>query len=169
MIKRIYKFIILIGIISVTGCDLETDVFDNMEEHNFPENEMQLQSITISVHSKLTNLLDDWGWWLYMQEVSSDVLVFPQRGTDWEDGGKWRVLHRHTWASTTMGVQNMWQHIMEGVGKANQAIEIFKRNEDSDMAKMAIAQMQVLRSYFYYLMIDNNRCIYLSSNKIKLI
>jgi len=40
---------------------------------------------------------------------------------------------------------------MEGVGKCNQAIEIFKGNDESDVARMAIAQMQVLRSYYYYL------------------
>ncbi len=155
--NRIYKYILIIGLISVSvlSCELETDVYDNLTEDKFPENQIQLESVTLNAYSKLTNLLDDWGWWLYMQEVSSDVLVFPQRGTDWEDGGKWRVLHRHTWLPTTMGVQNMWLHIVEGIGKCNQAIEIFKRNEESEVAKLAIAQMQVLRSYFYYLMIDN--------------
>ena len=155
IMNRIYKYLLAIGLVSVFSCELETDMYENLPEDKFPENEMQLESVTLGAYSNLTNLLDDWGWWLYMQEVSSDVLVFPQRGTDWEDGGKWRVLHRHTWLSTTMGVQNMWIHIVEGIGKTNQAIEIFKRNEDSDVAKMAIAQMQVLRSYYYYLMIDN--------------
>lgn len=155
IMNRIYKYIIIVGLVSVISCELETDVYDNLTQDKFPENEMQLESVTLGAYAKLTNLLDDWGWWLYMQEVSSDVLVFPQRGTDWEDGGKWRVLHRHTWQSTTMGVQNMWFHIMEGVGKCNQAIEIFKGNDESDVARMAIAQMQVLRSYYYYLMIDN--------------
>ncbi|MDX9696060.1 MAG: RagB/SusD family nutrient uptake outer membrane protein [Bacteroidales bacterium] len=153
--NKFYKYILTLGLVSVFSCSLETDIYENLTEDKFPENEMQLESVTLGAYAKLTNLLDDWGWWLYMQEVSSDVLVFPQRGTDWEDGGKWRVLNRHTWLSTTMGVQNMWLHIVEGIGKSNQAIEIFKRNEESDVAKMAIAQMQVLRSYYYYLMIDN--------------
>lgn len=152
--KKIYKIFLIIGLITVFSCELETDVFDTLTEENFPENDMQLESISLAPYGKLTNLLDDWGWWLYMQEVTSDVLVFPQRGTDWEDGGKWRVLNRHTWVSSTIGVKSMWYHTFQGVIKCNYAIDLYKGN-DSEVAQAAIAEMQVLRSYFYYLLIDN--------------
>jgi hypothetical protein len=154
--KKIYKILLILSLTAVFSCELETDVFDTLTEENFPENDLQLESISLAPYGKLTNLLDDWGWWLYMQEVSSDVLVFPQRGTDWEDGGKWRVLNRHTWVSSTLGVKSMWYHVFQGVIKCNYAIDINKPNEEtSEVAKAAIAEMQVLRSYFYYLLIDN--------------
>lgn len=145
--------IVLVSIFWMSACSLENDVYESIPADKFPENEGQLESITLGAYTEQRHLLDDWGWWLYMQEVSSDVLVFPQRGTDWEDGGKWRVIHRHTWVSTAAGVQNMWRHIYYGIVKCNQAIEYFQA--DSDAAKLARAEMKVLRSYLFYLLIDN--------------
>lgn len=151
--KRNKFFIGLIGILFLSACSLETDVFENLPKDNFPENEGQLESITLGVYTEQRHLLDDWGWWMYAQEVSSDVLVFPQRGTDWEDGGKWRVLNRHTWTANAMPVQNMWRHIFYGVSAANQALEYFQA--DTEVAAKARAEMNVLRSFLYYLLIDN--------------
>ena len=152
------KTIYLIGIIAIMGiysCELEAPIYENIPGDQFPENEEQLQSFTLGAYNELVNLLDDWGWWLYNQEVSSDFLVFPQRGTDWEDGGKWRVLHRHTWTSTTIGIENMWEHLYDGVTKSNQIIELLNEVAETDATLKAKAEMEVLRSFFYYLLIDN--------------
>jgi hypothetical protein len=32
-----------------------------------------------------------------LQEVTSDECLVPTRGGDWDDNGKWRSLHQHTW------------------------------------------------------------------------
>jgi hypothetical protein len=33
-----------------------------------------------------------------MDEMSTDAMVGPTRGGDWDDAGVWRQLHTHTWA-----------------------------------------------------------------------
>ena len=148
------KIIIAISILAIlSSCDLDTKLYSDLPSDVFPENEGQQESLKLSAYNKTTNLLDDWGWWLYMQEVSSDVLVFPQRGTDWEDGGKWRVLNRHLWNSQTLGVEGMWFHLFEGVGRCNYALELF--TADSETGEAARAELRVLRSFFYYLLMDN--------------
>ncbi len=151
--NTIKNIILLLGVLWLSSCSLETDVYSDLPLDRFPENEGQLEAITLGAYTEQRHLLDDWGWWLYAQEVSSDVLVFPQRGTDWEDGGKWRVLNRHTWNPTSMPVQSMWRHIYYGVSKCNQAIEYF--GSDNEASNRARAEMIVLRSYLYYLLIDN--------------
>ncbi|MFC0875592.1 RagB/SusD family nutrient uptake outer membrane protein [Saccharicrinis sp. FJH2] len=151
---KTYRILIIIAsIFWISACNLDTEIYENLPADKFPENEGQLESITLSAYTEQRHLLDDWGWWLYMQEVTSDFLVFPQRGTDWEDDGKWRVLHRHTWNSTTIGVQSMWSHLYSGVVRCNQALEYFQA--DSEAATLARAEMKVLRSYLFYLLIDN--------------
>jgi len=152
--NRLYKtFAILLLVLGGNSCDLETTVYQDLPVDQFPENEAQLESILLGAYSENVDLLDDWGWWLYNQEVSSDVLVFPQRGTDWEDGGKWRVLNRHTWTADDAPIEGMWRHLFYGVTACNQAIEYFAA--DSEAARKAKAEMEVLRSYYYYLLIDN--------------
>jgi hypothetical protein len=32
-----------------------------------------------------------------LDEMSSDALVGPTRGGDWDDNGEWRQIHVHTW------------------------------------------------------------------------
>jgi hypothetical protein len=150
-INKIFKSII--ALILISSCSLDVELYDKIGEENFPENQGQLESIIVGTYAPQTNLLDDWGWWMYMQEVSSDVLVFPQRGTDWEDGGKWRVLHRHTWNSTTAGVQSMWNTLFYGINTTRKALLYF--TSESPEAELARAELRVLRSLYYYLLIDN--------------
>lgn len=153
--KRIYKILSLVALGAMTSCNLDDKVYDDLPASKFPENAGQLEAITNGAYSEQRHLLDDWGWWLYAQEVSSDVLVFPQRGTDWEDGGKWRVLNRHTWNATSMPVQNMWKWLFSGVTKCNQAIEFLEAGASTEAGEQAKAEMRVLRSYIYSLLIDN--------------
>jgi len=39
----------------------------------------------------------DMGLIFALQEVTSDQCLVPTRGGDWDDNGKWRALHQHTW------------------------------------------------------------------------
>lgn len=145
----------MLAILFISGCELEAPIYENITGDKFPEKSEQLESFTLGAYNELSHLLDDWGWWLYNQEVSSDFLVFPQRGTDWEDGGKWRVLNRHTWNSNTIGLQNMWTHLYAGVTKTNQIIEILNQIAETEATLKTKAEMETLRSFFYYMLIDN--------------
>ncbi len=153
--KLIYKVLALFGLLMLSSCDLDDVVSDSLTNDKFPETEDQRNSLKSSAYSELRTLLDDWSFWLYNQEVTADVLVFPQRGTDWEDGGKWRVLNRHTWTADDAPITLMWNKIYTGVTRCNQAIEIIQNGAEGESRDRAIAELRVLRSYFYYLLIDN--------------
>ncbi|TAF51312.1 MAG: RagB/SusD family nutrient uptake outer membrane protein, partial [Sphingobacteriia bacterium] len=43
-----------------------------------------------------------------MQEHSTDELMGPTRGTDWDDFGTWRRLHLHTWGPDHNQINNLW-------------------------------------------------------------
>jgi hypothetical protein len=43
-----------------------------------------------------------------LNEVTSDALLVPTRGTDWGDNGRWRVLHQHAWTNEQLFVINTW-------------------------------------------------------------
>ena len=38
-----------------------------------------------------------WGDVWHSQEHTSDEIIAPTRGPDWDDNGQWRALHAHTW------------------------------------------------------------------------
>ena len=152
--KKIFLFASLC-IFSFSCTNLEEEVFDKIPEDSFPENEAQSSLITVPAYRELSDLIDDAGWWFWAQEVPSDEIVFPVRLTDWEDGGKWKVLHQHLWDNNTDAINSMWSHMYEGVFEANKAIDELMPNEEEEAVKITIAKLKTLRAFFYYLLIDN--------------
>ena len=82
-------------------------------------------------------------------------MVCPTRGGDWDDGGKWRVLHQHTWDNKTEAIANMWSPFYSGVTQANKFLETYESTKEEPVVAAAIAKTKILRAYYYYLLIDN--------------
>src|SRR5690348_12765111 len=38
-------------------------------------------------------------------EMTTDELIGPTRGPDWDDNGVWRVLHSHTWDAENLRIR----------------------------------------------------------------
>ena len=81
-----------------------------------------------------------------LNEVSSDALVVPTRGGDWDDNGQWRRLHAHSWDSKEVLIKNTWNTLLSNVYKCNYVIENGTASE--------IAEARFLRAFYYYHVID---------------
>lgn len=108
-----------------------------------------------NVYIELRDLIDDNGWWFWAQEVSSDEVVFPVRGTDWNDGGKWRVLHQHDWSNDVDAVNSMWSHLNDGIREANRILDVVTPLAGNEEIDISIAKLRTLRAFFLYLLMDN--------------
>ncbi len=58
-----------------------------------------------------------------LNEVTTDELLVPTRGTDWGDNGVWRQLHEHTWSDQHQYVLNNWNNLNQLVFRATQLID----------------------------------------------
>lgn len=155
--KNIYKFIMIFFVgLTLTNCtDLDAEVSDFIPGDEYPENSEQAIRVANPVFAKTKDLLDNGGWW-FIQVVSSDECAAPTRGSDWDDGGKWRALHRHTWGPTTEAVNQTWGLIYDAIPRANRAIELLEVGaETSPEVAVVLAQTIVSRAYYYFLAIDN--------------
>ena len=150
--KKIYFLSALIFSLSCTK--LDEKIFDKIPESEFPENEEQAALNIIPTYKELADLIDDAGWWFWAQEVTSDEIVFPVRLTDWEDGGKWRVLHTHEWNNNVDAVNSMWSQMYDGVFEANKAIDELIPFQAAEAAKVNIAKLKTLRAFYLYLLMD---------------
>jgi len=101
----------------------------------------------------------DYGGWWFCQELTTDEMVAPTRNTDWDDNGKWRALQIHSWTYETEAVVGMWERYYRGISECNKTIEIQFKNDTtataSEAGKDAIAKFITLRSFYYWLLIDN--------------
>lgn len=153
-IKSVFLILTVFAIFS--GCTkLDDELYDKIPEDKYPENPTQASLMMLPVFAPMQEFLD-WGGWWFCQELTSDEMVCPVRHTDWEDGGKWIVLHQHTWTNETEAVAAMWSRFYKGVVEANKLIEDLEpfATPGSD-TEVSIAKTKVMRAYYYYLLIDN--------------
>jgi hypothetical protein len=147
-----YIALILLG---VSCTKFDEKIYDRIPENEFPENEGQAALRVIPTYKALGNLIDDGGWWFWAQEVTSDEVVFPVRNTDWDDGGKWRVLHQHEWDNNTDAVNTMWSSLYGGIFEANKAIDELLPYAAEPSAQSTLSKLKTLRALYFYLLIDN--------------
>ncbi|MBS4063149.1 MAG: RagB/SusD family nutrient uptake outer membrane protein [Chitinophagaceae bacterium] len=98
-----------------------------------------------AVYEQLNQLVGQYGYQA-MQEHSTDELMGPTRGTDWDDFGTWRRLHLHSWGPDHNQVNDVWN----GLNGA-----LFQTTLIAETASGSTkASGQFLRSFFRFLVVD---------------
>ncbi|MBY0477287.1 MAG: RagB/SusD family nutrient uptake outer membrane protein [Chitinophagaceae bacterium] len=98
-----------------------------------------------AVYSQLNNLVGQYGYQA-LQEHSTDELLGPTRGTDWDDFGTWRRLHLHTWGPDHNQINDVWSQVNGALFQTTLAAEL--------LSGQAKAEGQFLRSYFRMISAD---------------
>ncbi len=84
-----------------------------------------------------------------LQEVSSDELLVPTRGTDWGDNGLWRLVHQHQWSAIHPHVRNVWNEQNQNVFNASEIID--SRSQASPSQE---AEARFLRAFSMFWVMD---------------
>ncbi|MDP2235924.1 MAG: RagB/SusD family nutrient uptake outer membrane protein [Bacteroidales bacterium] len=149
--KKILTVLLILVAVQFGCTKLDTVLYDRVPPTDYVADPVLLMS---PIYAPMRDFLDWSGWW-FANELTGDGSVGPTRGQDWDDGGKWRALHQHTWDNNTEAVNSMWSRYYNGVIEANKFIEAQSALGDALPVKIAIAKAKVLRAYYYYLLIDN--------------
>ena len=154
--KKIIYGVFTLSILLTSCTDLKETLYDGIPESKFPENASQTANIGVGAYDPLKELMDYGGWW-FCQELTTDEMVGLTRGLDWDDNGKWRALQTHTWNYETEAVVGMWERYYRGIAECNKTIELLGNDTiKANLAtKTSIAKFITLRSFYYWLLIDN--------------
>lgn len=131
--------------------ELEQEVLDGVTAEDIA-NSKNPNLINVLKASAYARIVGSWGghnsiW--SIQEVSSDEMAIPQKGADWEDGGQWIRMHRHTWNATEESFNNSWNYCFTAVGEINNLIISYP-----DVPALN-AELKVLRALVYLWLIDS--------------
>jgi hypothetical protein len=85
-----------------------------------------------------------------LQEIASDELLIPTRGTDWGDNGIWRTLHTHNFTTSHNFIANTWNGFNSNIYLANQIID-----SRSGPNASQTAQAKFLRAWSMWVILDN--------------
>ena len=100
-----------------------------------------------SVYNQLNQFVGQ-GNWFAMNEHTTDELMGPTRGTDWDDFGTWRKLHLHTWDGSHNQVNDTWNGLQSALSSSTLLAESATASAaDKNEAKF-------LRAFYTYQQID---------------
>jgi hypothetical protein len=131
---------------------LDEEVYSDLTAEKFFENPDNLIYAFGVAYTKLYSLVGH-KFGMIGMECGTDILVVPQRGGDWYDGGEWHRWHRHEWQATEGYLSHWWNNIFNGVSTCNRLIKEFESLKDVDVSP-AIAELRGLRALYYYWLID---------------
>ncbi len=145
--------ILLMLVVSCTNLDEKDVLYDQVTQDNFFNTDAEYLAALGAAYTNLYGTFGNADNIMPMQEVTSDEIVVPTRGADWGDGGHWVRLKEHTYNSNDPRPLNSWNVLYAGVNTCNRVLSIFEPI-GTDQSKLYIAELKVLRAFYYYWLLD---------------
>ena len=98
--KKLRLAVVIISMTAVTGCTKLDQELNSALTSQQAATALGVNGTALllqTAYNDIGNPYSDPGNIFALQEVTSDQCVVPTRGGDWDDNGKWRALHQHTW------------------------------------------------------------------------
>ena len=146
--------VILVSSMLFFSCtNLDIDVESELTPANFPTQPEHFEAAKGPIYSTLPSnfAIDYWR----LQSLSTDEVLIPARGGNWDDGGQYRELHKHTWTVDHSIVRTIWEYGFKGISSCNQIITMFDAVPEGDLKNRQFAEIRMMRAFYYFLMLDN--------------
>ncbi|MEL6674880.1 MAG: RagB/SusD family nutrient uptake outer membrane protein [Bacteroidota bacterium] len=157
----------LVLILLLPGCmNLTEEVFDEVEvgdveallEDASPE---FLDNLVASVYAPLIPNFTE-RLYFNLQESTSDISMTPTRlwldpsRSDWFDGGRYVVLHTHTWDASEATLNSVWSNLQGGIAAALEVLDAF--DTPAALANPALgprrAEVQGMLAFYMWAIFD---------------
>lgn len=154
---RVIMAILIVAAFSQSCTKLDEELFGEVTPANFFKSQEEFVSALGAAYTQLSGYAS--GDIMSLQETSTDEMVVPTRGQDWDDGGMWRRLHLHSWTYEDGYANGGWNFGFGGVNTANRLMYQFQvlvndKQVDQAVADAYIAELKAVRGFFYWQLID---------------
>ena len=148
---------VLALLVPLQGCtDLAETPPSLISTSNFFTNEAEVLAALAGVYAQLRTTAPE-GPLYDAIEMTTDEMVEPIRGPDWNDNGQWIDLHNMTWTPTSIATSNffnpIWNNPYAGIARANLFLSAVQNTTFANKASI-IAEVRALRAFYYYLLMD---------------
>lgn len=100
-------------VIVLNSCSLEEIYYSEVTPDTFIKDKNSVNAILSRPFAQLSDYVG-WERW-YLQELTTDEMVCPQRGADWYNGGEYFRLHYHTWNPDDRFIVNTYNSTMSNI------------------------------------------------------
>ena len=150
---------VLLGLLVLPGqgcTNLDETPLSVISTGSFFSNEAEVKAGLAGVYAQLRSTAPE-GAIYDANEVTTDEIVVPIRGQDWNDNGQWIDLHNQTWSPTSIATANFfngaWNSAYTGVARATLFISALQNVTVPNKATY-IAEGRALRAFYYYILMD---------------
>ena len=156
-VRRLARVLLLVPLFYAgQTCTSLTEVpHDALTPDNAFKTEAELLAGVAAVYANMRAI--EWVGYITLQDLTTDVMIVPTRGSDWYDNGRWLEMHRQTWtASSGSALDDMngaWNNLFSGIAKANLMIDVVTKAGGPNAAK-TLAELRTLRVWYYYMLQD---------------
>jgi len=151
---KFFKYSALFAFIGLVSCtNLQEKVLDEQLGTNLINDPNNVQALINPPYASLRHTIEWFDYW-GLQEITTDEVIVPARGTDWYDNGDWQKLHLQTWTADHIRLKNVWDALNQGVSRANTAIYYIGKFPQTATTTQYVNEARFLRSYYMYLMCD---------------
>ena len=102
-----------------------------------------LRGVYTSMHITFQDQSNVFALW----EMSTDALIGPTRGPDWDDNGAWRVIHAHKWDGENVHIRDVFNQLL---GTSFAATDLLRFDSTSSKA----AEARFLRAFVNFMVLD---------------
>jgi len=142
--KSIKMFLLLFLMVMTFSCTKLDESFRSELQESSSGNVTAAQLLINAYNS--VNLLQVGDIWHTMEQTSDEVIA-PTRGPDWDDNGQWRVLHTHTWNADQGQIRGAFNGLLSAQFAASNVLQF------SPSAQQA-AEARFLRALTMFFVLD---------------
>ena len=150
IIGRVLLVTVFLTAFHLSCTNLDEELFDTVTPDNFFNTDEEFVAALGAAYTTLYGFMGDF---FAAQEVSTDAVVVPTRGPDWDDGGHWRRLHLHRYTPDDPIINGSWNFNFGGINTCNRLIFQFESLDNAN-ANAFISELKVLRALYYYWLLD---------------
>lgn len=152
-LKHIIAVTVGAAALCAPSCDLDEKFYSEVTPDTFftsPE----------STYAVLCRPFTHWKWYIgadrwYLQELTTDEMVCPKRGSDWYNSGEYYRLHYHTWSPDDRFVVNTYDGTTGGISRVLEAksdlqgVDYNAIGLNDAVKADHINQLNAITAYFY--------------------
>ena len=152
-LKHIIAVTVGAAALCAPSCDLDEKFYSEVTPDTFftsPE----------STYAVLCRPFTHWKWYIgadrwYLQELTTDEMVCPKRGSDWYNSAEYYRLHYHTWSPDDRFVVNTYDGTTGGISRALEAksdlqgVDYNAIGLNDAVKADHINQLNAITAYFY--------------------
>ncbi len=152
--KKIIYFIL--GAISFMACtNLDEEIYSKISKENFFTTEEQFVKYSARAYSSLQHWGTEKSLWTFNIQITNEVCTPVNPNGGWWDDGRYNEVHTHSIPSSNRLLEMAWEYCFNGITACNDVLDMFDSVEkDFPAKKRVIAEVKVLRAYYYMCAID---------------